>query len=440
MKKRNSTFCGEGPTWSNACVGDNGSPSYVEYALGFSKAANLIIDQVLSSRDFHLSVDDMVYPVCFNMRHSVELRLKGAIEDLKIIAEWKGTQLNFDLVGSHDIGNIWSFFKNESENIDSRYTAINDRIAPTILDIAEVDATGQTFRYPIDNESQRHLTDVALINFNVLKAKFGALEKELDNLLYLTEFLIEEYSLGSFTKKLSRQQLFLLADELPSLSSWKDNKFKETKKSVREKFSLSSNDLTKAINLIKPNYELSLKINNRLPLKGVDEYILIWFLDFWMQLHPEIVNRQHKIGLFELDTGSVLESLKHDTKIKNEFRRNLYGHLTAESLAGLKALFYFARDKKFSETYIRTYEQELEESSTYIKNGVDGIWDSFMHLADKTNFFDNLVMSLFFLNYDDLAEELMEIYGTTNAFLWLEKARNRELFSLHELAGYACKI
>ncbi len=439
MKKRNSTFCGGEPTWANACVGNNGSPSYVEYAIGFSKAANLIIDQVLSSRDFHLSVDDMVYPVCFNMRHSVELRLKGAIEDLKIIAEWKGIQLKFDLAGSHDIGNIWSFFKEESENIDQRYKVINDRIQPTILDIADVDSTGQTFRYPIDNESQKHLTDVALINFIFLKHKFGTLEKELDNLLYLTKFLIEEYSLGSFTKKLSRHQLFLLADELPKLSSWKLDEFKETKLVIRGKFSLTSNDLTKAIDLIKSNYELSFKIDNRLPLRGVDEYLLIWFLDFWMQLNPEILIRHDK-GLFEVDTDNIFESLKRDAEIKKKFWANLCGYLTAETLAGLKALFYFAKDKKFSETYVRTYERELEESTVYLKGGIDSLWESFMHLADKTNFFDNLVMSLFFLNYDDLALELMDIYGTTNAFPWLEKAKSRELFRLPAIAGYTCKI
>ncbi|HFD3588735.1 hypothetical protein [Vibrio parahaemolyticus] len=38
MRKNNATFCGGKPTWANACVGDNGSLSYVEYAMGFSKA------------------------------------------------------------------------------------------------------------------------------------------------------------------------------------------------------------------------------------------------------------------------------------------------------------------------------------------------------------------------------------------------------------------
>ncbi|MPY01322.1 hypothetical protein [Salinivibrio sp. VYel4] len=437
MRKTNSTFRGGEPSWANACVGDNGSPSYVEYARGFSKAANLIIDQALNNNNLHFHVDDMVYPACFNMRHSVELRLKGAIADLEVIAKWKGSRIDFDLVGSHDIGNIWKFFKRQSESLDIRYHALNEKIEPTIIDIADVDATGQTFRYAVDRESQRHLTDIAIINFNVLKERFVALEKELDNLLYLTEFLKEEYSLKTFTKKLSRQQLFSLAEALPSISSWQDESFNETKRMLRERFSLGSRDLNKAIDIIKSNYELMHKLDSRLPLKGIDEYDLIWFLDFWIDLNPEILCRQEqKSGLVKLDVDSIMESLKRDADVKAKFWGNLYGYLTAESLAGLNAIYYFAREKKFSERYVSFYERELEESTMYLKDGIDGAWDSIMHLADKTNFFENLVMSLFFLHHDDLAEELIEIYDASNTFSWLDKARTRELFSLPEIAGY----
>jgi len=45
------------------------------------------------------------------MRHSIELRLKGAIEEIIKISKLKGKNLEFDLSGSHDIGNIWEFFQ-----------------------------------------------------------------------------------------------------------------------------------------------------------------------------------------------------------------------------------------------------------------------------------------------------------------------------------------
>ena len=75
----NVTFGRDDPTWANACVGNNGAPSYLDYAKGFSRAANLLIDTVLQDGSVNYYVDELVYPVCFNMRHSVELRLKATI-------------------------------------------------------------------------------------------------------------------------------------------------------------------------------------------------------------------------------------------------------------------------------------------------------------------------------------------------------------------------
>lgn len=107
MDKSNSTFRGGTPSWSNACVGDNGSPGYWEYSRGFSRAANLLIDLGLKNHGIDHPVDELVYPVCFNMRHSIELRLKGSIESLQILAKFRDKRLEFDFASSHDIGNIW---------------------------------------------------------------------------------------------------------------------------------------------------------------------------------------------------------------------------------------------------------------------------------------------------------------------------------------------
>jgi hypothetical protein len=214
MKPQNSTFRRASPSWANACVGDNGSPSYVEYAKGFSKAANILIDAVLNDRSTHLTTDLFVYPVCFNMRHSVELRLKGAISALQSLAKCKSIIIAFDFSGSHDIFKIWKFFKNESEKLDNRFRTTNSQLEPTILDIADIDPTGQTFRYPFSTQSTKHLTEIALINFIVLQQKFRALEAKLDELLTLYEWLQLEYNQGPQIR-LQRNEIFVIAEELP---------------------------------------------------------------------------------------------------------------------------------------------------------------------------------------------------------------------------------
>ena len=62
----------------NACVGENGSPGYRYYAKGYSQASEILINTFLMDKGISWPVDSLVYPVCFNMRHSVELLLKGA--------------------------------------------------------------------------------------------------------------------------------------------------------------------------------------------------------------------------------------------------------------------------------------------------------------------------------------------------------------------------
>ncbi|OOS86378.1 hypothetical protein BTH23_01525, partial [Acinetobacter baumannii] len=56
----NQTFTGSEPTWANACVGENGSPNYIQYSKGYSKAANFLLNNVLNTRG--KEVDLYIYP------------------------------------------------------------------------------------------------------------------------------------------------------------------------------------------------------------------------------------------------------------------------------------------------------------------------------------------------------------------------------------------
>lgn len=437
MRKNNSTFCGSEPTWANACVGDNGEPSYIEYSKGFSQAAKLLIDQVLENRGVEYPVDDLVYPVCFNMRHSVELRLKGAIEVLQQIAKIKGAKFAFNLSGSHDIKNIWSAFKAESETIDNRFVAINNLIEPTILDIAEVDATGQTFRYPVSKESKKHLTDIALINFVVLKNKFNALEESLDNLHKLNIYLHEEYSHGSFTKELSRLELFKLSESLPPKNSWSDIDFNKVKNQIKTTYNLSSNDFTKAINIIKDHFEMAPNIGESPKLLGVLEEQIIMFFDEWIKLHERVKQRSSRHIKFKPnDMEMLFDEMSKNSEITAQSWGVLSVALTAEFLAGLKALFYFARYKDFSETYVYIYNNFLKETTLAFAGEGNDVKISFMHLFNKTNAVENVLISLYFLRKNSFADQIVERYSLDESFAWLEKARSRELFQKENYCGY----
>ncbi|WP_421205660.1 hypothetical protein [Aeromonas sp. 601027] len=441
--RKNNTFCGSEPTWANACVGNNGNPSYVEYSIGFSKAANVLIDLVLSGRGFNYPVDEFIYPVCFNMRHSIELRLKGAIEELIEISKIKNKIIHFDLSGSHHIGNIWTFFKNESEKLDHRYIKINENLESTILDVSDIDSTGQTFRYPVDTESQKHLTDVSTISFSRLKIKFNELEENLGRLHFLNTYLLAEYRLKTFTTKMSRVKLFQLANDLPNKSTWKDEEFKQVKLDLMNKYSLSSNDLTKSIKLILNHYEMAPMIGEIPPLKSLCFDNICLLLDEWIKINPSIKTRHLSGPVIEsIDLSDIngLTKIFEDMKQRHVAEEKMWDKLSTiinpQILAGFKALFYFARDKDFSETYVLKYEYELEEASIYFNNNKDEFKKSFLHLYEKTNLIDNFITSLFFLNHHKIAEALISRYELGNSFTWLEEARSRTLFKLPDICGY----
>lgn len=431
MASKNSTFRGEEPTWANACVGNNGDPGYMEYSKGFSTAANVLIDQVLKGHGIVLSTDELVYPVCFNMRHSVELRLKGGIEILMRVAEIKGAKLSFNLAGSHDIGNIWSFFKTESERLDGRYIDINSLVDSTLRDIAEVDATGQTFRYPISTESQKHLTDVSLINFVRLKINFNTLEENLDRLHQLNLWIEDEYGQGTFTAKFSRPMLYELARALPPFPSWREIDFSEIKRNFIEDYDVTSNEFSRAINKIKGQYYLAALIESPLEVKGIDKNLIFKFLDHWrMQLEEE-----NSSDPFE-DSDKFICGIKRRAAIRGAVWRDVEGLINPETLAGLNAIYYFAQNKTFVEYYDRFYLSELNDSQRSFERGIDEVQQSFFHIFGKMNAVTNFAISFFALGQIELAELLISKYKVDNNLNWVRRARTRELFEFPSYAGY----
>jgi len=437
MMQKNPTFRGSEPTWANACVGNNGNPSYVEYSKGFSQAANLLIDQVLNDRGIHLYVDDLVYPICFNMRHSVELRLKGAIDEVIAIANIKNIKLSFNSTGSHDIKIIWNYFRTESEKIDKRYVEINKKIEPTILDIAEVDSTGQTFRYPVSNTAQKHLTDVALINFVVLKRKFNELESNLDGLHRLNHWLNEEYKHGTFTSKLSRAEIFKISRRLPQRAKWATTEFSDLKDTIRIEYGLSNNDFTKAINIIKAHYSLAPLIGEQVPLIGINEQQLSFFIERWINDNQEVkkpFDREPEEISFESE--SMLTRIISRTNKTQESWSVFSDKVSVEYLAAIKSLFYFARDKGFTEYYIRIYQIHLRESNVSFDGNPSSLRRDFMHIFTKSNAVENILISLYALGHIQLAEEIINHHDLNHSFYWLDDARSGELFSYPDYAGY----
>lgn len=428
----NQTFTGSEPTWANACVGDNGQPNYIEYSKGYSKAANLLLNNVLNTRG--KEVDLYIYPICFNMRHSIELRIKGAIQEITELAKIKNEKLpSFDLVGSHDIGNIWRYFKENSKILDIRFKMLNDKLDATIVDIAEIDSTGQTFRYPFNNENKKHLIDQKIINCAILKTRFSELEKNLDDLIHLIDLLIDEYKLGTFTSKLSRAQIFNFAKLLPSYHEWSETSFKEIKEDLKLKYNLSNNDFSKIVNHIKNNYELSYKIGLKKNLAFLSDSDILEACEIWVTyFEPKFKELYNHTDLVSEDNSS--DQIEEWIKISELHKKGmslLENNLSADYVADLKALYYLSIDQhQYSENYMFRFKYFHNEAE------YKDLSDSLDHILSKGIFLEELLKSLFFLSQIDLAEKIIQIYDLESIFDFIPQARLGKIFKHFELLGY----
>ncbi len=438
MALSNTTFSGGNPTWANACVGENGFPGYWEYAKGFSQAAAILIDTALQRQGLEHSVDELVYPVCFNMRHSVELRLKGAISELIAIQDYRSISLKFDLAGSHDIGNIWNFFVENSRIIDDRFEPIIKQLDKKIGDIAEIDPTGQTFRYPYNTESQKHLVDVGVINLFVLKGSFSFLESAMDKLHRLNKYLCEEYKAGTFTKKLSRKNIFELATHLPPRHTWSDAPFATTRVMLKAKYNIGSKELSEAINIIKAHYELAPLIEISIPLLGVndediDDFFCHWFKQNKLPSDTDPINFDGHIDMSSFD---IIEYMEKQSKNQKAVWDIVSQNLTPERLAGLTSLFNFAYYLGFSELYEQMFKSDLQEAKTIFNNSRIEVKSKYFHISEKTNAIEHILQSLYFLRKNELANRLVKKYSIESKFSWLDDARNRSLFKKRDYCDY----
>ena len=429
---KNQTFTRGEPTWANACVGDNGQPNYIEYSKGYSKAANLLLNYVLNSKGEH--IDHLIYPICFNMRHSIELRLKGAIEEITELAKIKDKKLpSFDLFGSHNIGNIWKYFKENSKILDIRFKKVHDKLDATIVDIAEIDPAGQTFRYPFNNEHNKHLVDQEIINSAILRFKFNELERNLDDLILLTNLLIDEYKLGTFTTKLSRVQIFQFVKDLPPYSQWRHSSFIKIKAKLKTDYNLSNNDFSKIIDQIKNSYELSYKIAIKKNLASLSDLEILEICNIWVTyFEPKFRELYNQPDLtLEDNSSDPIEVWLKNAELHKKGMSLLENKLSVDYVADLQALYYLSIDQhQYSENYIFRFKHFQNEAKyKKLSNSLD-------HILSKSTFLEELLKSLFFLNQRDLAEQIIQIHDLETIFDFIPQARLGKFFKHFELLGY----
>jgi len=172
-RKGDAFFSSADDWYHNACV--NWLPdAWDAYATGYMRAGNILVDHIV---DTHRDRDTIVFPIVFNYRQYIELRLKGLIRSGRRLL---GEQDSFPR--THDLRALWCtcrdlIFEIEPNSSGAEIEAVNDAIAQFCL----VDFNSDAFRYPLDRDGNLSLPDtLRFINLRQLQDAMERLAAFLD--------------------------------------------------------------------------------------------------------------------------------------------------------------------------------------------------------------------------------------------------------------------
>ncbi|WP_442511354.1 hypothetical protein SH528x_003029 [Novipirellula sp. SH528] len=171
MNRENATFASsnvDGDWEHDACIHYCGF-DWPMVADGFTEAANVLAYKAQEQSHF---LDSLIYPIAFNFRHAVELRLKIAC--FRANAIYRTVKLP---PSGHDLSKLWAQLK---PDVIKRFA--NDPDYPRIAEIEDIlgdlvdfDATSTNFRYPTDRKGLTSLPGVTNINIPRLQDRLNLL-------------------------------------------------------------------------------------------------------------------------------------------------------------------------------------------------------------------------------------------------------------------------
>lgn len=270
MTKDFDLFAGGPNANLNACVGENGLPGIHHYVDGYFVAAKAVAHAVVKGQ-LSNEIDTVVYPILFSARHAIELSLKAILSEVQELIPYRpAARVESKILTGHDIGKLWEALSDRADQIDRRLVPPVTKLESLIRSYSKIDPNGQVFRYPHDLEKRyKHLKDHSIINIERFLVGLNFIEKEMKSLRHIVLDLPYEYSLGTYTKTLSRADIEDISVKLPDREDWSSNQFDSVKAEIQSEYEISNREFCQALNKIQEHYEFSANIGEEKVLAGV---------------------------------------------------------------------------------------------------------------------------------------------------------------------------
>ncbi|EHA1079774.1 hypothetical protein I8Y06_000557 [Photobacterium damselae] len=412
----------------NACVGNNGRPTQRTYATGFLIAAQSLLDKRLLEET---SPDYMVYPICFNIRHGIELSIKQLISELIELYKMKGKHHSFDYAGSHDLGIIWDKYSSLALGFDDRLDGMTTDLGKLVDPWAKIDPTGQTFRYAFSNQSIKHLTEYSTIDLGRVGIQLSSLKDAITNHFDLFTELENEYKLNTYTANLSRYNLLQLAKDLPLRKDWGKDEFLTIKSTWMSHKNLTKKEFSRACSKIQENRELSYEIGIELPLRAASDDDILWVMNLWSS-YQKVINASDST---KPTPNSVLAFARKRSSWIVENEKEIYEFLTQPLVADIHSLYYSGDMYSYSEDYDFTFDNKLDQlQNAEIKD--EQLFDEFMHVFRKRTFANQITYCLSLVGKMSLVDTLLLNSEIAEHIHSKDKIRAREIRTKHYSEWY----
>lgn len=172
-RKSDTFFASADDGIHNACI--NWLPdAWDAYAIGYRRAGDLLVEYVI---DHHRYQDTLVYPIVFNYRQYIELRLKELIRVGRRLVNRPEPFRR-----THNLWDLWSICRDLIAEIETHGSQDDlEAVGEAIDQFCMVDVGSDRFRYPEDRDGNPSIPEsVRYINLRQLRDAMGRLAAFFD--------------------------------------------------------------------------------------------------------------------------------------------------------------------------------------------------------------------------------------------------------------------